>query len=246
MNIKILTALLVTLCLCGVASANDKARHAPIHEQDPYEGFNRAMFGFNDGLDKFLLKPVAQAYDFVMPSFASKGVAYFFSNLDDVETFANSLLQAKFHNAMVALNRVIWNTTLGLGGLIDVATSFDLVSDEEDFGQTLAVWGYDSSDYLVLPFLGPSTFRDVLGRVGDRYTDPLYYVEELSEEQKLLLQGLKIVDVRASLLSVESLMSGADRYSFVRNAYLQNRDFLIKDGAVEDSFSDGDLDIEDF
>jgi len=216
------------------------------HPHDPYEGFNRAMFSFNTTLDEYALRPVAQAYDYVMPELVDQGITNFFNNLDDVETFANSLLQAKFHNAMVSLNRVIWNTTLGLAGLIDVATYFDLRAEEEDLGQTLAVWGYEQSDYLVLPFLGPSTFRDTLGRVGDRYSDPLYYYDDLSDTDRLLIQGLKIVDLRADLLAVDGLMKGGDQYVFLRNAYLNNREYLIKDGAIEDAFADESIDIEDF
>lgn len=218
----------------------------PKHERDPYEGFNRAMFSFNEELDYYLLKPIAKTYNFIMPTFANRGVTNFFNNLDDVETFANSILQGKFHNAMVSLNRVIWNTTFGLAGLIDVATYMGLQNEEEDLGQTFAVWGYENSDYIVWPFLGPSTFRDTLGRVGDRYSDPLYYVEELSDTDRLLIEGLKIVDLRADLLSVESLVAGSDKYSFIRNAYIQNREFLIKDGEVKDSFADEDLDFENF
>ena len=214
-------------------------------DQDPYEGFNRAMFSFNDQLDIYLLKPIAQVYDFVMPSFLNQGVTNVFNNLDDVETFANSILQGKFHNAIVSLNRVIWNTTVGLAGLIDVATHFGLRNDEEDFGQTLAVWGYENSNYVVWPFFGPSTIRDTFGRAGDRYSDPLYYAG-LSTWDRLLVDGVKLVDIRADLLSVEGLMTGSDRYTFIRNAYLQNREFMILDGEVVDEFSSEALDIEDF
>lgn len=253
--------LVSTLLIAGTASSADiangesegaqttsdenlSASHS--HAQDPYEGFNRAMFTFNKTIDTYALRPVAQAYDFVTPEFVDQGITNFFGNLDDVETFANSLLQAKFHNAMVSLNRVIWNTTLGLAGFIDVATYFDLRADEEDLGQTFAVWGYEQSDYLVLPFLGPSTFRDTLGRVGDRYSDPLYYYDELSDTDRLMITGLKVVDLRSDLLDVEGLMKGGDEYIFLRNAYLNNRDYLIRDGVIEDAFSDDSLDIEDF
>lgn len=213
---------------------------------DPYEGFNRVMFSFNEQLDTYLFKPVAQVYEFVMPSFLNQGVTNVFNNLDDVETLANSILQGKFHNAVVTLNRVIWNTTVGLAGLIDVATYFELRNDEEDFGQTLAVWGYESSAYVVWPFFGPSTIRDTFGRAGDAYTEPLNYVEGLSTEERILIQGLKYTDLRADLLSVEGLMTGSDPYTFIRNAYLQNREFLIRDGAVVDDFASDDFDFEDF
>jgi len=225
----------------GVDEATDESS-----DIDPYEGFNRAMFSFNEELDKYILKPVAQGYNYVTPGFINKGITNFFGNLDDVETLANSILQAKFHNAMVSLNRIIWNTTFGLGGFIDVATYFGLVNEEEDFGQTLAVWGYENSSYVVWPVLGPSTFRDTLGRAGDQYTDPLYYVDGLSDTERLLIKGLKIVDLRADLIGVDDLMKGTDRYVFIRNAYLQNREFLIRDGDVEDEFANDDFDFDDF
>ncbi|KZZ40728.1 hypothetical protein A3758_08410 [Oleiphilus sp. HI0118] len=229
--------MLITLSASAVEDEEDV---------DPYEGFNRAMFSFNEQLDIYLAKPVAQFYDFVMPSFLNQGVTNFFNNLDDVETFANSLLQGKFHNSVVTLNRVIWNTTVGLAGFIDVATHFGLRNDEEDFGQTLAVWGYENSAYVVWPFFGPSTIRDSFGRAADTYTEPLNYVESFSTVERLAIQGLKYTDLRADLLSVEGLITGNDPYIFIRNAYLQNREFLIRDGAVVDEFAADDLYLEDF
>ena len=231
------------ILLCFGAPMAVSAEEADV---DPYEGFNRAMFSFNEQIDAYIAKPLAQAYDFIMPGFVNEGITNFFNNLDDVETLANSILQAKFHNAVVALNRVIWNTTFGLAGFIDVATYMDLRADEEDFGQTLAVWGYESSSYIVWPFLGPSTIRDSFGRVGDSYTDPVHYVEGLSTLDRLAIQGLKALDLRADLLSVEGLMTGSDRYTFIRNAFLQNREFLIRDGEVVDDFASEDLYLDDF
>lgn len=215
-------------------------------EQDPYEGFNRAMFVFNEQLDIYLLKPVAKFYKYVTPHFVNEGITNFFNNIDDVETFANSLLQGKFHNATVALNRVIYNTTFGLAGFVDVATEFGLQSDEEDFGQTLAVWGYEQSDYLMLPFLGPSTFRDMGGRVVDSYFDPVRYMDDVHDDARLIALGINVVDKRADLLGAENLLSGGDAYQFVRSAYYQNREFMIKDGDVTDPFANEELDYEDF
>ena len=234
-----LALLLIMLTSFSVSANEDE-------DVDPYEGFNRAMFSFNEQLDTYLFKPVAQAYEFLMPSFLNQGVTNVFNNLDDVETLANSILQGKFHNAVVTLNRVIWNTTFGLAGLIDVATYFELRNDEEDFGQTLAVWGYESSAYVVWPFFGPSTIRDTFGRAGDAYTEPLNYVDGLSSEERIAIQALKYTDLRADLLSVEGLVTGNDPYIFIRNAYLQNREFLIRDGAVEDDFASEELYLDDF
>lgn len=237
----ILLSLAIFMLSCAPAIS-----FAEEEDVDPYEGFNRAMFSFNDQVDIYIAKPLAQAYDFILPDFVNEGITNFFNNLDDVETLANSILQAKFHNAMVSLNRIIWNTTFGLAGFIDVATYMDLRADEEDFGQTLAVWGYESSSYIVWPFFGPSTIRDSFGRVGDSYTDPVRYVEGLSTLDRLAIQGLKALDLRADLLSVESLITGSDRYTFIRNAFLQNREFLIRDGEVVDDFAAEDLYLDDF
>ena len=240
--------VLILLCFAyGVVSAEEYAGDDEFGEpsqqyEDRFESFNRAMFSFNEGADRYVLKPVAKAYQYVTPSFVDEGVTNFFNNLDDVETFANSLLQGKFHNAMVSLNRVIYNTTFGLLGLIDVATTFGLVAEEEDFGQTLAAWGYEDSSYLVLPLLGPGTVRDFTGfAVDTTLFDPLNYSDELNDDERNMLTGLKIVDLRADLLAAENLMSGGDKYLFIRNAYLQNREFLIKDGDIEDSFADEDF-----
>ncbi len=214
-------------------------------DQDPIEGFNRAMFSFNEQADKYILKPVAKAYRYVTPDLVNQGITNFFNNLEEVETFVNSLLQGKLHNATVTLNRLIYNTTFGLGGLIDVATVFGLHNDEEDFGQTLAVWGYENSSYLVLPLLGPTTVRDGMARFVDGYFEPLNHIDHVHRDERLIAMGLKIVDKRASLLGGENLFVGTDSYQFVRSAYFQNREFVINDGNVRDPFAEDDLDSYD-
>lgn len=216
------------------------------HPSDRIESFNRAIFKFNDQADKYLLKPVAKTYQFLAPGFVDKGVTNFFNNLDDIETFVNSLFQFKFHNAIVTLNRVIYNTTFGLAGFFDVATVFGLKNDEEDFGQTLGYWGYEESTYLVLPFLGPSTVRDFSGRVVDSFLDPFAYNDEIHRDAHLMAKGVKLIDLRADLLAAENLQLSQDRYAFFRNAFLQNREYLIKDGVVADPFADDDINYEDF
>jgi len=230
----------ILLCSFNVSASTD------YEELDQFESMNRVFFTFNDNADKYLLKPVAKAYRYISPSFVDEGVSNFFHNLGDVETIANSILQAKFHNAVVALNRVIYNTVFGLGGLFDVATGFGLVSEPEDFGQTLARWGYESSSYLVLPILGPSTFRDLGGRVVDTAFEPLQYIEEITSKERLIAKGIKIIDFRADILGSDNLLLGEDRYRFLRSAYYQNRNFLINDGVIEDSFSNDDFDYDDF
>ena len=213
---------------------------------DPYESFNRRMFAFNDAVDEYIATPAARFYRFVTPSIVDKSITNFFNNLNDAETFLNSLLQAKFHNATVALTRVIFNSTFGLGGLFDVSTSFGLEVSDEDFGQTLGYWGYEESAYLVLPLLGPSTFRDFGGTAFDYFVDPVDYAVEFTTEESMALKALDLLDTRADLLAANNLLFEEDKYAFFRSAYLQNRNFLIKDGEIEDPFSNDDFDYDDF
>lgn len=219
---------------------------APETEQvyeDRFEGFNRAVFSFNEYVDKYALKPVAQGYRYITPDIVDEGITNVFNNIDDVETFANSLLQGKFHNAMVSLNRVIYNTIFGIFGIFDVATVFGLEADEEDFGQTLAAWGYEESSYLMLPFFGPSTVRDFSGFLVDTTVfDALDYIDELNEDERRMLLALEVVDIRADIIAAENFDLGGDKYEFLRNLYLQHRAFLINDGDVEDSFADEEFD----
>ena len=141
---------------------------------------------------------------------------------------------------------VIFGAVIGLGGLFDVATIFGLANQEEDFGQTLGYWGYEESTYLVLPFLGPSTLRDFSGQLVDATFDPLIYNDEIHSDTLLIAKGVKLVDLRADILAAENLQLSEDRYAFIRNAYLQNREYLIKDGKVEDEFSNDDINYDDF
>lgn len=197
---------------------------------DPWEGFNRAMFSFNDGLDTYALKPVSQGYKAVMPDMAEKGVSNFFENLADVGTMINNLLQGKFENAGQDLARISFNSTFGLAGLIDVASPMGIEKHEEDFGQTFATWGADSGPYLVLPFFGPATVRDGLGMIPDSLVDPVRHVDDNGARNALYVT--RVIDQRAQLLESEKLISG-DKYTFIRDAYLQKRAFDIADGDGE-------------
>lgn len=239
-------SLILALVSTKNAFANEDEFFAPGHESDRFESMNRVIFEFNDNADEYLVKPAAKVYRYVTPNFVDKGITNIFKNIDDIETFVNSLFQLKFHNAIVTLNRVIYNTSFGLGGFFDVATSFGLHNNEEDFGQTLGYWGYEESTYLVLPFLGPSTVRDLSGRAVDSVFDPLIYSDAIDRDVRLMSQGLKLLDLRADLLAAENLQLSQDRYAFFRNAYLQNRTYLIQDGVVEDSFSNDDVDYGSF
>lgn len=202
-------------------------------EEDPWQGFNRAMFRFNDTLDTYALKPVAKGYQAVTPQFLEDGVHNVFSNIGDVRNLANDLFQLKFHNAGVDTGRLIFNTSFGLLGFFDVATPMGLQRNDEDFGQTLGYWGVDSGPYLVLPLLGPSTVRDAGAKFPDSYLGPYPYIDHVPTRN--VTRAVDVVDTRANLLSAEKLISG-DKYVFIRNAYLQNREFKVKDGEVEDDF----------
>lgn len=210
---------------------------------DPWEGFNRSVYRFNDFFDRYLLKPVAQGYERVTPQPVRTGIGNFFNNLGEVSTVANDLLQGKFKQAGLDSTRFLVNTTVGIVGLIDVGSRIGLTRNNEDFGQTLGYWGLDSGPYLMLPFLGPSTVRDSAGLVPEYYISPLEFVVE-EHRERYILRGVDVVDTRAGLLEVEKMVAG-DRYTFIREAYLQRRAFLVRDGALDDSFLDDDDDLFD-
>ena len=203
---------------------------------DPWEPFNRSMFSFNEGADKFLLKPLANTYVHVTPSFFRQGVGTVLSNVMEVPSALNSLLQGNVGGAAHDLGRLLINSTLGLAGLLDVAQHLNLPrSDAEDFGQTLAVWGVDSGHYLVLPLLGPSSARDAVAAPVDWYTDPKSYIEHIATKNSL--RATSIIAARADFMAFEKSIVG-DKYIFYREAYLQRRNFLINNGVVKDSFGE--------
>lgn len=224
-SLQKLTLTLTLLILTGCASVPGEGT-----EGDPFESFNRAMFSFNDGLDEYILKPVAEGYDTVMPGPVKTGISNFFSNLGDLFTILNDILQFKFGQALEDTGRFIFNTTIGVGGLIDVATPMGLVKHDEDFGQTLATWGIGDGPYIVLPFLGPRTMRGTAGLVVDSSYDPVYDIKDDEAMYGTIL--LRTIDTRYKLLKATRVVEQAavDKYSFIRDAYLQNRKNLIYDG----------------
>jgi phospholipid-binding lipoprotein MlaA len=220
------------LCVCAsVLLVPFVAQAAP--EDDPWESVNRPIFKFNDVIDTYALKPVAQGYQFITPQFLEDGIHNMFRNVGDVTNLVNNILQVKPVAAGTDTARIIFNTTFGLLGFFDVGTKMGLHRNDEDFGQTLGYWGIGSGPYVVLPLLGPSTVRDAPSKLVDSYTGPYPYIDDVSVRNTIF--GLNIVDTRASLLSSEKLITG-DKYIFIRNAYLQNREFKVKDGQVEDDF----------
>jgi phospholipid-binding lipoprotein MlaA len=225
---------LAKACMLASAFLVPVAAHAADAEnQDPWMGFNHGVFKFNDTLDAYTLKPLAQGYQAITPQFVQTGVHNFFQNLGDVTNLANDVMQAKPRAAGIDTARLIFNTTFGVLGFIDVGTKMGLQRNDEDFGQTLGHWGVSSGPYVVLPFFGPSTVRDAFAKYPDTYTSPYRYVNDVPVRNTAF--GINLVDTRANLLQAEKLING-DRYIFVRNAYLQNREFKVKDGHVEDDF----------
>lgn len=230
------------------APADDMASiGVPDDNIDPYEDWNRKVFRFNQVIDDWFLRPVAKGYRTVVPSFADQAITNFFNNLSEVKNFTNSVFQLKGESAVVAAGRFTYNTVFGLGGLFDVALAFDLPERPEDFGQTLGYWGVGSGPYLMLPFMGPSSPRDFTGTATDVVLLPSLW-DYADSPEKYYARALQIVDKRADLIPAEGFMSG-DSYTFVRNAYLQRREYLINDGkSTEDPFArdDEDLMLEDF
>ncbi|AYC33159.1 VacJ family lipoprotein [Pseudomonas cavernae] len=221
----------LTLLACASLASLPLAAQAA--EEDPWEGFNRAIFRFNDTLDTYALKPLAQGYQAVTPQFVEDGVHNVFNNVGDVGNLANNLLQGKVHDAGVDTSRLIVNTTFGVLGFFDVGTRMGLARSDEDFGQTLGAWGLNSGPYLMLPFFGPSTLRDAPAMIPDSYLGPYPYIDHVPTRN--VTRGVEVIDTRANLLSAEKMVSG-DKYVFIRNVYLQNREFKVQDGQVEDDF----------
>lgn len=202
-------------------------------EEDPWEGVNRGIFRFNDTLDTYAFKPFVQGYQFVTPQFMQDGIHNFFQNLGDVGNLANDVLQAKPQEAGVDTARLLFNTTLGIGGLVDVGTHMGLQRNDEDFGLTLGKWGVPNGPFVMLPFFGPSTVRDGIAKYPDTYTLPYPYMNDMALRNSLFAANM--TDTRAQLLSAEKLIKG-DKYVFMRNAYLQMREFKVKEGKVQDDF----------
>lgn len=229
---RLITLLLVIFTFPALAEEKDP---------DPWEGFNRTMFSFNTKVDNNLLRPTAVGYKKIMPAPGRTALSNFFSNVGDITTIVNDIGQLKMAQAGSDIARFLINTTVGFFGVFDVATNIGLKKHDEDFGQTLGYWGVPSGPYLVLPLLGPSTVRDSTG-LGIEYTADLGYANvgrNGTEDTGIaLVHG---VNTRAKLLDVEGMVSG-DPYVFLRSFYLQRRDFLINDGAIEDDFGDDDWD----
>ncbi|MEE8059288.1 MAG: VacJ family lipoprotein [Pseudomonadales bacterium] len=210
-------------------------------DPDPWEPLNRKIFAFNEGADQYVLTPLAKGYQWVTPDPVETGIGNMFSNLLEVTTIFNDLLQFKFGQAASDTGRFLVNTTVGLVGFFDVATTIGLEKHHEDLGQTLGYWGVGSGPYLVVPLLGSYTLRSGVGGIGDVYTDYVGKIEHVPTRNQLWVT--RTLDRRARLFAAEALITG-DRYLFIRNAFLQRREYLLNDGVIEDSFGDEDFDEE--
>ena len=228
--------VLALVVVSGCASLPDGASRDP---RDPWEGYNRSMFRFNEAVDTAVLKPVATAYRDVVPQPVRTGVGNFFGNLGDAWSFVNNVLQAKPEGAMSSFWRVVINSTIGLGGVLDPATEMRLERRREDFGQTLGRWGVPDGPYFVLPVLGPSTVRDSAALPVDFYGSPIGHVSDVAVRNSLYV--LRTVNTRTNLLGVTSVLDYAalDKYAFTRDAYLQMR---AQQAGQELPLDDGDDD----
>lgn len=212
--------------------------------QDPLQGWNRGVQIFNDKFDDYAMKPIAKGYQWITPSFVDRGVSNFFSNINDVGVTINDLLQFKIEQTGMDGSRFIVNTVAGVAGFIDVAATMDLPKHNEDFDQTLGVWGVPTGPYLVLPFLGPSSPRGVGGLIGDGAMNPITYFLGTGVAGGLFV--FNGVDQRADNLANEKIASEAavDRYAFFKSAYFQQREYLIHDGNVPEGEDLLDIDEE--
>ena len=216
MNINTLKFLLITITLffagCAITSGGP----------DPYENVNRKIYNFNKKVDKYSTKPIAKTYSKLTPKFVQTGVKNFISNLDNLPTAANNLLQGNFNKSLEDMTSFSLNVLLGLGGLFNISSELGLEKNDEDFGQTLGVWGFKSGPYLMLPFLGPSTMRDLSGKVVDINTSGKNLLSQRSDRNNLRFIGL--IDKRSQYLDFEKFLKMQfDEYAFVRKSYLNRR-----------------------
>jgi len=224
-------APLVPLCLLLLLAGGCASQSAQLTDpqSDPWEPFNRKVYTFNEGLDQAILRPIAKGYDKIMPDGPQRGVRNFFHNLSFPLTFVNLILQGRFEDSLTATGRFFMNSTVGLLGFFDVASREGISDPDEDFGQTMAVWGWKNSRYLMIPLLGPGTVRDLGGRAADIFVSPVSYLARKEHEYRPLI--IDIISLRASLLPFDKDIEEAhDPYVLVRDAYLQNREFNIYNG----------------
>lgn len=228
MNTRLLSVAALALLLAGCAASPTRTAS----NVDPLEPVNRGLYQVHDAIDRAVLTPVNKVYTAVVPQFARTGVSNFFGNFEDLWSAVNDVLQGKGQKAGDDLGRVLTNTMFGLGGMIDIASQAGIERGNEDFGQTLAVWGVGSGPYLFIPLIGPSTFRDATGTIVHSFAWPPGYIADVDVRNSVY--GLYVVDQRYQAQDALTAVDNAalDRYTFIRNAYLQRRRYLIYDGKV--------------
>ena len=228
MLMRVIPTLLVLVALTGCAQTQQA--------NDPFESVNRKIYSFNDFADRTVLRPAAVTYQWVIPEFFRTRIGNLFDNAVYPLVFVNQFLQGRFEAGVRDTGRFVVNSTIGIGGLFDVATSLDLPKNDEDFGQTLGAWGFANGPFVMLPFLGPATIRDGVGDIADYYGRLNSYIDHVPTRN--FVNGVYLIDQRQRLLATERLLSG-DRYLFIRDAYLQQRQFEVTDGKTEgDPFLD--------
>jgi phospholipid-binding lipoprotein MlaA len=233
--------VLAALLLAGCATLPEGHKPDP---RDPWERFNRTSYKINDALDRAALKPAAKVYKKVTPQFVRTGLGNFFNNLGSITTIVNDVLQGKMKQAGRDTGRFLLNTTLGLGGFLDPAAAAGLEHNNEDFGQTLGKWGVKSGPYIMLPLLGPTTLRDTVGRIPDQYSNPVNYHNDLYT--RVGVRAVEVIDMRAGLLDLDAqLAQSYDKYAFVRNVWLQRREFQVRDGNVPDDSAELEAEFAD-
>ena len=235
-NVAVSSCLIAALLAsgCALQPSAPKEERSPA---DPWEPFNRQIHGFNTGFDKVTLKPLAKGYRFIFPRFVRIGIRNFSSNLRTPLNIINSFLQGKGKNGFSETGRFLVNSTIGFAGLIDVATDMGVEKHNEDFGQTFAKWGIPDGPFVTVPIFGPRTLRDAFAIPLNIAADPLIWYDNSSVRDKLYF--IRVIDLREKLFATEALLEGSpDRYVSIREAYLQNRLFLIYDGdpPVDDDF----------
>ena len=244
-KLSYLTLLAAIFSFVAPALQSQNTSYAYVEEVDPLEGINRDIHSFNELADTYILKPLAMSYREVTHDAIEDSISRIFDNLQEVGSAVNNLAQGKGYASTKNTGRFVVNSTVGLLGVFDVAEKIGIEKeDPEDFGQTLATWGVGSGPYIVLPFLGPSTLRDAPSRFVDRYFQPQAYLDDIGARNGV--QILDITSTRARLLDFEESIPEEDPYSFIRDIYLQQREYQIRDGQVVDDFgADGSDDFLD-
>jgi phospholipid-binding lipoprotein MlaA len=235
---KILLVGFMTIILSGCATYSSNSFS---DSSDPWQAVNKPVFAMNDAIDSVLFKPLARGYDAVTPMPIKTGVTNFFSNLNEIDNAINNLFQGKPKQFATSIGRLTVNTTIGIGGIFDVASYMGLTHAPEDFGQTIGMLGAGSGPYVILPLLGSSSVRDIPGRILSMYVNPLAWLDDVSFRNTMV--GINAIDTRSNLLAKEDIASeiSKDKYTLYRDAYLEEREFQISDGNINDSDLTSDI-----